>query len=280
MLTIELLIKGKPVITRVPSNWDECSPKQAEAYFTYVYPNFNEIFEYGESGLPKIKNFEEYRSAANILLFHLLNIGKSKFWRISKVERDRLIFDEKLIDFFFTSKYMNNLAWKVKPGMFSKRLFGPRNNFEQVTYEEFGFAQNYYKAHYLGEKSALDLFCAIFFRPAKPDYNPESPHTDGDIREPFNRYNVEKRVKQVENIPLWVKFSLLTWFDDCLNALAMANPECFTKKTEVHNNSTFSFYDLALSLGDGNKGASEILKENVKLVFKDLHRRTVANKAD
>lgn len=280
MLTLELLIKGKSVITRVPDNWGECSLKQAEVFFTYVYPNFQNIFEYGETGMLKIKNFDEYRAAANILLFHLLNISKPKFWRINRVERDRLIFEEKLIDFFFTTKYMNNLAWKVKPGLFSIRLYGPKNNFEQVTYEEFGFAQNYYKAHYLGEKSALDLFCAIFFRPAKAKYNPDAANTDGDIREAFNRYTVENRVKKVANLPLWVKFSLLTWFDDCLNALAKANPECFTLRTENHNNSTFSFYDLALSLGDGNKGASEILKENVKLVFKDLHRRTVANKKD
>lgn len=280
MLTIELLINGKSVITKVPSNWDECTTKQAEIFFTYVYPNFHQIFEYGENGLPKIKNFDEYRAAANILLFHLLNIRKSKFCRISRIERDRLIFEEKLIDFFFISKYLNNLAWRVKPGLFSKRLFGPRNNFEQVTFEEFGFAQNYYKAHYIGEKKALDLFCSLFYRPAKPDYNPNSPLTDGDIREPFNRFTVEKRVKKVAKIPLWVKFSLLTWFDDCLNALAIANPECFTKKTENYNDSTFSFYDLALSLGDGNSGAKDILKENVKLVFKDLRRRTVESKAD
>lgn len=284
----------------VPESWNEISLKHLYAFIQLVYLQKRAIFrdylnDDGEERL-SIKNWDEYHKARAGLLYFLLGCTRFKFWvewkwKFIPVLRWVRLFDlfdshqlhdmlvrDKIGDFFFTSlELKKNLLPVITPyrgvkALTGEKYYGPLN-FDNLVALEYSFADVYYVRFKKNPKNIkhLDTLIAILYRARKPNYNPDSPDTDGDPRERFNRITVDKRVELFAKLPVNVKYAILIWYESCRSQLPKKYPHVFTKETREKKKKGATMIDILLELaGDKFGTVNETHYAPIELILMEM----------
>lgn len=176
----ELIITGKKNIKAThPDNWGEVTDEQ-----------FIKIAEYLQT--------EMVSKADRVIIAQiLLNIKNKDLFAIKDIEGFQIEKIIELHNFIFTEKAFSN--WIIKKAKFGKHLlYGPDDNFRNVTWDEFVYCDMYLMEYCAKQQSTmLDKIIATLYRKQKYHYNPRSEDYNGDIRETFNENTVSDRAENI-----------------------------------------------------------------------------------
>ncbi len=187
-LSFKFLLIHFAIQTAHPDSWNELSEKQ-----------FIRLVQIIKKGY--ITESDRIR-----LIKTLLNIKARVFLKLGNLQIIQLL---ELSDFLQEEKYFNNIL--IKELKTSKgKLYGPGPRLENVEFEEFAFADTLFnKYSTTKQQSYLDQMIAVLYRPKSKNYNPTAADYYGDIREIFNKHNIEFRAKLINEVPHKIKEAIV-----------------------------------------------------------------------
>jgi hypothetical protein len=109
-------------------------------------------------------------------------------------------------------------------------FYGCKTELDNLTLAEFYATEKYYTMYQAGDDTALDLLCAVLYRPGKPFYN-KTKDIDGDCRKKYNANLTPYYAGIISRWPLAVKQSIAFFYDGCQRQLVANNPKLFTKNS-------------------------------------------------
>jgi hypothetical protein len=200
MTIIEL---NKRIYT-VPTKWDELSSRQMMRAVAVLYGN-------------------QDVNTTLLLLFKILTGMSWLRFFLTKAE------DKE--EFFYLCFFLVNETGPVKNVIKEYRgLYGPDDDFNNITGDEFVFSEDHYFAFINSEHTDLDALnnlVSILYRKPKPNYDRDI-NPDGDAREPFNQnvsaYSAKHSIK---HLPLNFKLSVFHWYHACRHKMIADNPDVF-----------------------------------------------------
>lgn len=126
------------------------------------------------------------------------------------------------------------------------KLIGPADGLTNITYKEFIHAENLHY-QYLTTKNEDDLnsLIAVLFRPANKELNVQSPTYKGDLRQPFNDYQIDYYATFTAQLKPEIKQAILYYYQGCKGLIAALFPNVFKPATtSSSDNST----NIAISM--------------------------------
>lgn len=272
MIEIALHFTPKPKVINFPSEWEELTAPQVEAYCRYVFPYRQQVFEVIDNEL-FIKEFreEQFIEICRAMLFSIIGIKLIQFNKIhDKIIKD-LIFNEKILHFLFLeyNLWVNPMPEIVKPNF---AYYGPVNGFAEITLAEFLDADEAYRS-YLNNSDVADLdnFIAILYREKSKDFNPKSPDTNGDCREPYNDLTCKFRLENISKLPLAKKLVPFIWFESCKNFITEKYEVIF--KSSGQTETEADAIDPILQISRNALNYNKFKNLPVMLVFEDIKKQ-------
>lgn len=256
----------------VPSKLDECNVHQLATYAkAFIFTRDSIFIENIKEGKLDIKNRLMYEVAMLRVLYASLGCSWETYQKISAEQKHYLIYDEKILDFYFTGKF------EKAPVIFVSGLTGPSNEY-QLTAEEFSFCDTAYMAYHKSQNdNVLNTFAAVLLRKKRLFYF-LSPGLDQ--REPFNKQTIEHRLPLVSQIPHDYKVALWFWYHKYRAQLPDLYPYAFNSSNESKAASSGWLEVLLASAENGTFGNyHEICKTQHHLMFADMNRRIQNSKA-
>jgi len=213
-----------------------------EILFPAAWDNFNkkQLLFFVELYLQDISTIE---IKTRLLLF-LLNIkfkskqsiskyGEELFHVKQKDAGELLISDREFsflstgLDFLFRkqkgteyvcSELTQNLIPEFKIN--SIWFYGPEQKLYNLVWDEYMQADSYFTAfNNSKDEKDLDKLIASLYRIEKKDYDPEDENFDGDKREKFNSYLIEKRAALLSKLDRKIKYAIYLYYCGCKNYL-------------------------------------------------------------
>ena len=193
----------------IPTTWNELSGKQLLQVMEVLYGNY------------------EVDAARLKLLKILTGVSWFRFFRIPLAEKAAYLD----ITHFLVNE--NTLTKQLLP--IYKGYYGPADDFNNITGEEFVFSEDFYFKSFTtnddGQRimnpAALNELVAVLYRKKKDGYNLKK-NIDGDARESFNQnistYNAKRKISKW---PLAAKLAVFTWYETCRHQMIEANPDVF-----------------------------------------------------
>lgn len=252
----------------IPTKLDECNEWQLATYAREFILNRTALFSELPDGTVTIKNRLRYEVAMMRLLHASIGCEWKLFAKISAEQKHYLVYDAKLLEFYFKDNFTK------APAITINGLIGPKNHY-QLTAEEFSFADTAYIAYHKTESlQALNTFIAVIMR--KPKLlawllNPV------DKREDFDKNTIENRLPIVATSPTDCKLALWFWYHKYRAELPNKYPFAFSSSNESKAASNGWLDVLLSSAENGTFGNYQTTcKTQHHLVFTDLNRR-IAN---
>lgn len=281
MIEIALHFTKNPKIINFPSEWEELTAAQVEAYCRYVYPYRQQVFEVVDNEL-YIKEFrdEQFIEICRAMLFSIIGIKFIQFNKIHNKIIKELIFKEKILHFLFLEynlwiNPMPQLSVVERSRNAKKVYYGPVNGFAEITLSEFLDADEAYRT-YLNTSDVADLdnFIAIIYREKSKDFNPKSPDTNGDCREPYNDLTVKYRLENISKLPLAKKLVPFIWFESCKNFITDKYEVIFSASdTERSRSAEADAIDPILQISRNALNYNKFKNLPVMLVFEDIKKQ-------
>lgn len=293
----EISIAGKKYM--VPSKWEEVKLAQLLAYSSLLYPYRKELFKM-EKGKVVITDMHRYRKCCIQLLKagltpYPLKGGKTMekvperdFSRISGEDLAVMISGLGAVKFYFGENLLTrNLQMEIQiprpsgtPFVEGGILVGPSDNFGNMNMEEFSFADSFFVKWSLGVPGQarndrnLDMVCAILYRPVDPAKNSEAADYDGDMREAFNRHNVEARLPLMASVPTENKTAVAVWYEGCREAMINRYSRVFGgKKRDPGSSPGDTWLEVMLAMSGGKFGSyNETAKTPLQLMMREMER--------
>ncbi len=265
MILIE--IKGRS--KKIPSDWNETTAHQVKTYLDFYYLKRDNIYGTSEDGKQIIKDGELYSRALIALLYVTMGIRFKSFSRINAQEMNRLIFDEKLVDFYFNGPLLSVNKYPFLTKWF-KKLYGPVK-FWHLTFEEFSYAEAFYHQYKSNNDAlALDMFIAVLYRQSG---SRKRITPDVDCREPFIPEIVESRLKFAGKIPFLNKMCVLLWYEHGRLSLSKEFDRAF-RSAEAETRSVFdptSWEKVVNALSQNNPAQfKNIAEQSVVRIFSSI----------
>lgn len=272
MTKIEIYETGATV--EIPSSWDEMTPRQVRD----VMKIYTRCVESQSSPL-------EFNVRVLYYLMGMKHNARSVRWERladadSVCQRDANIYMlcEKYLGFMFgtddkaaTLVYNStrNVLPSVSRGLFRRRLVGPSDALQDLTFGEFRHAANaltaFFKSH---DSSDLNECIAHLYRRKASKAN-----RAGRYVTPIDNSTFESDIRRAASLPSWQKTIIMLWFSACINFLqtgtvvldgetvnlsALFSSDADTKPTEFVN----TWADLAINIAkEGTIGTMERIDE-------------------
>lgn len=280
MIEIALHFTPKPKVINFPSKWEEITAPQVEAYCRFVYPYRQQVFEVINNEL-FIKEFreEQFIEICRAMLFCIIGIKFTQFNKIhNKIIKD-LIFKEKILHFLFLEynlwvNPMPEIKCKDVQLNVSTTYYGPLNGFAEITLAEFLDADEAYR-NYLNNLDITDLeqFVSIIYREKSKDFNPKSPDTNGDCREPYNELTCKFRLENISKLPLDKKLVPFIWFESCKNFITEKYEVIFKSSGQTEGEADADAIDPILQISRNALNYNQFKNLPVMLVFEDIKKQ-------
>lgn len=251
----------------IPTKLDECNYMQLATYAQELLLKRNFLFNERPDGAVEIKNHGLYEMAMLRLLHVTIGCEWKLFAKISAEQKHYLIYDEKVLEFYFKD------AFTCAPKIAVNTLIGPGNEY-QLTAEEFSFADTAYLAYHKTESAqALNTFSAVLLRP-KIMFGWLWKPVNNDLREPFTKHSIENRLPLVKQIPVEYKLALWLWYHRYRIELPNKYPHAFSTSNQSKAASNGWIDVLLSSAENGTFGNyNETCQTQHHLVFSDMNRR-------
>jgi hypothetical protein len=274
MIELALHFIPKPKVINFPTEWEELTAPQVEAYCRYVYPYRQQVFEVLDNQL-YIKEFREpqFIEICRAMLFSIIGIKLNQFNKIHNKIIKQLIFEEKILHFLFLeyNLWVNPMPEIVKP---SFAYYGPVSGFAEISLSEFLDADEAYRSYLANsEVTELNHFVAILYREKSADFNPKSPSTNGDCREPYNDLTVKFRVDNIAKLSLTKKLAVFIWFESCKNFITEKYEVIF--KSSGQTESQADAIDPILQISRNALNYNQFKNLPVMLIFEDIKKQNL-----
>jgi len=230
-----------------PERWDELTTKQ--------FIRIHQIFYL-------IPGKEAQRAMITMML------SKTSFlmWlRLTLIQRVQL---QWLFDWVYSDKSVvtRNFFPKIKIGV--KSYLGPSNTLGNVNASEFSEADFHFLNYHKHQKDEdLHLLIASLYREKDPLKSIKSPEYNGDLRENFNTYTVDKRAKTIAKLSTWKKLGIYTFYRGCRKEIEQTYDRVFSKKTAASVES-YGWPETFMRMsGDQFGKVSEVMKNDMHEIF-------------
>lgn len=169
-MAIDIKLKDRNVIKtfQIPETWKELTRQQFVAA-CQVITELKIGIAPNKENFCQLCNIEKYKNLISIEQIHAL-LDKMSFLKTKRPEFSKVFIDKISIN--------------------GKNYLGWEQNFDNITWEEFIWADRFYS-----NKQIIE-FCAVMFREI---INPNDKFSDGKIK--FSKYQIEERVKIFKSIP-------------------------------------------------------------------------------
>jgi hypothetical protein len=201
----------------IPDNWNELSGKQLIKVAGYLN---------GKNNNPELVELK--------ILKALMCVSAFKFGYLSNDLKARLLpYIQWIVE--DANTLTENTLYCYRKNIFSKKLYAPEKEFNNLRMVEFHYTEVAYK--FLRETDDIDYLnelVAILYRQGKTNYD-FNRNVDGDVREAFNDAVIEQNKKIVSKWPLAVKQAILLWYDGCRQLLIEDYPLVYSGKKSTEN---------------------------------------------
>ena len=110
-------------------------------------------------------------------------------------------------------------------------LYGPDDDFNNITGDEFVFSEDHYFAFINSkhqDEAALNNLVAILYRDPKENYD-RKINRDGDVRVVFNQnMSIHNSKFKISNLKLNARLAIFQWYHACRQKMIDDNPDVFT----------------------------------------------------
>ncbi len=259
MNTVEILNhKSKTFKFTIPNNFDECDFKQItrlalrmDKLFEHI-ASMNSLNDKAEMSV-KLEKDDIFQRERIVILMILANINPSNKFN-AKTQLFFKLSDDQIHQLLELTNWVLNLPSFENPLPFIPikgrgRLYGPDQSLRTLVGDEFAYAQKLLAKIELEleNKKRLILMQKLFltlYRPAS-DVPIESVWSTGDVRESFNRFNIEARMDYVKEVPQRKLILVKFWFTCALKSFMKSHPEIFSHENKEKANSTsFGWLDV------------------------------------
>ena len=111
-------------------------------------------------------------------------------------------------------------------------LYGPGDELQYVTALEWMYAERFYEDfRETGNREDLNRFVACLYR-EKNKKDVFEPGYDGDRRRAFNTNTIDKRVKILARVDVYVLLAIMHWYEGCRAAIERQFDRVFTRDGE------------------------------------------------
>lgn len=218
MTTIEIFERG--IVREIPSAWNEMTPEQVR----FVMRTYDTCIRCGRSPL-------EFNIR---VLYHFL--GMKHNWRSIRWEhlhpelveaRDANIYTlcERCLGFLFDLADSDSLQLSfsttvnalpsVRPGWFRRRLIGPDDLLQNLTYGEFRHAATALNDFFKNRRiKDLDECIAFLYR-----VRAKAPNRAGRFVKSVDNATFHRDQRRASRLPFWKKNLIMSWFAACINYL-------------------------------------------------------------
>lgn len=194
----------------VPETWNELTGKQLIRVMEVLYGSYG------------------VNEALLKLLKILTGMSWYRFFRASIKEKAEFLY---LTYFLINDTGLTKQLLPVYKG-----FYGPDDDFNNITGEEFVFSEDFYfKCFTKGpgdeprvmHPEFLNELVAVLYRERKHRYNLKL-NKDGDAREEFNQHiSAFYAKRKIKKWPMAAKLAIFTWYETCRQQMIDANPEIF-----------------------------------------------------
>lgn len=131
------------------------------------------------------------------------------FWKLNDNQLFEILKD---VNFVFSDIQLTKNPYPtLRIGV--KKWYAPLNGFSNLTAAEFAFADSAFLGFWkTGSLVYLNKLICILYRPKASNNTPTGVGYTGDIREPFNRYNIEARSSRLRFTSHNTKIAILLWY--------------------------------------------------------------------
>jgi hypothetical protein len=162
----------------------------------------------------------------------------------------------------------------IRPG-YSRHLHGPGDQLAGLTYAEWIAAENWYFRYRQSKDPAhLQQLIATLYRPRTWQRQP-----NGDRRQAYNPHTVERRAREVAQLPAATQQAILFYYDSCRSSIISRYAELFPGKQYDDDpdpapvNPTRNYLQLLRELAGSPDRFQIIGDQDVHNVFFDLNER-------
>jgi len=160
---------------------------------------------------------------------------------------------------------------KIRVGLFKQQVwYGAQDRLRNISFEEFCEADALFMAYAKTQKPTfLHRLIAVLYRPKAENYDPKSPDFQGEIREKFNSFTVDSRLKLAQKISPSVQLAIYLFFAGARTAMTQEFPDLF----QADSNSPYDPLTWAKVLRKvaGNLSRTDdIAQKQARFVFFDL----------
>lgn len=218
MTTIEIFERG--ITKEIPSSWDEMTPAQ----ICFVMQTYDYCIRKEKSPL-------EFNIRVLYYLLGIKHNWRSVYWEHLHPElvEDRnaniYMLCEKCLGFLFEEgksmnmqlsfSAINNPLPTIRSKWFRRKLIGPADLLQNLTYGEFRHAttalNDFFKSNKIED---LDECIAFLYRPRS-----KRPNRAGRYVAAVDNSTFSRDVRRVRDIPFWRKNLIMLWFAACINYL-------------------------------------------------------------
>lgn len=269
----------------LPSKWEECRRRHLLAYVYAIHARRKELFIFDKkSGKRVAANPMELSAAQLGLLQALIGINHFQLQRISGEQLSHLLNEEKLLNFFFDTLYLENEVKTIRPNfpLFGQKLYGPVNSFHSLSFAEWGMAENAWaKFNQSDDTMHLAELASILYRPKATITTPSEKRIE------FNMNLADKYHQAIfRHISTATLLLIHLWFDHCNIQLRYSFPEIYrtpeieympeADETQPAPAVRSNWVDIALSLTD-SAHFNMIAQMPVLVIFKQMQRNIIEN---
>jgi hypothetical protein len=188
--------------TDIPECWDEVTPRQFKYLLKSVFRMMTDQSITSEDVLNDLADFMlgrkhsvlPWQNERYMLLVH--EIADRLEWMFGTDDENQVFLD------FSTTK---NLLPAIEG------LRGPQSHGSDLRFGEYRTAVDFFNRYTEGHRlEDLDCLVGILYRSSNPDE--ASSGFDGQYREPFNKFKLEKYASRAKYIPETIKWGVYLWF--------------------------------------------------------------------
>jgi hypothetical protein len=203
--------------------------------------------------------------------------------KLSGLNEEQVLGLTKLVDFLnpiHTVDLSKNLFPKIRHN--GKWLYGPSDLLQNISIEEFAFADKAFISFMRAEKNDKDLplskLVACLYRPKNQSILSDKP-VNGDFREPFNSFELDYNTRSLRKLPLALKLSVLLFYWGCRNKLSKIYPNVFSGKNKNKASSLeLGWISVIFELAGNKMGTiDDTASRNLHFIFIYLENELIKN---
>lgn len=162
---------------------------------------------------------------------------------------------------------------RVLKNTFGDKYYGIET-FTQMSFWEFINADRCYSAYLQTQEiKYLDELIATIYRPRNPKANPRKANYQGDLREEYNDYTVNLRLKWASKLPNVVKSGIAIFYHQSFSAFAQRYDQTVFKKTakKTNDSGNMGFVNAFYRLAENLINLEQMGKLKVEMAIYKLH---------